>query len=97
MLKSDNDLNKSRNESNNSFPSDIENQLFTPVKKGAVLKITPKQTLQRLPIVFAQVKAGNYSENLSNEIRKIVYSFYEIDFQRGEESIVLSNLGIYYT
>ena len=30
--------------------------------------------LQRLPIAFAQVKAGNNSENLLNEIRKIIYS-----------------------
>ena len=27
---------------------------------------------QRLPITFAQVKAGNTSENLLNEIRKII-------------------------
>ena len=33
--------------------------------------------LQRLPIALAQVKAGNYSESLLNEIRQIVYSFYE--------------------
>ena len=32
--------------------------------------------LQRLPIVLAQVKAGNTSENLLNEIRQIVYSLY---------------------
>ena len=43
--------------------------------KGTGLKIlTPKQMLQRLPIAFAQVKAGNNSENLLNEIRQIVYS-----------------------
>ena len=30
--------------------------------------------LQRIPIVLAQVKAGNNSENLLNEIRQIVYS-----------------------
>ena len=43
--------------------------------KGAGLKIlTPKQMLQRLPIALAQVKAGNNSESLSNEIRQIVYS-----------------------
>ena len=30
--------------------------------------------LQRLPIALVQVKAGNNSENLLNEIRKIVYS-----------------------
>ena len=31
---------------------------------------------QRLPINLAQVKAGNTSENLLNEIRKIIYSLY---------------------
>ena len=29
---------------------------------------------QRLPIALAQVKAGNNSESLLNEIRQIVYS-----------------------
>ena len=33
--------------------------------------------LQRLPIALAQVKAGNNSESLLNEIRQIVYSLYE--------------------
>ena len=33
--------------------------------------------LQRLPIALAQVKAGNNSESLLNEIRQIVYSFYQ--------------------
>ena len=43
--------------------------------KGTELKIlTPKQMLQRLPIAHAQVKAGNNSEGLLNEIRQIVYS-----------------------
>ena len=45
------------------------------------LKIpTPKQMLQRLPIALAQVKAGNNSESLVNEIRlyiQIVYSLYQ--------------------
>ena len=36
-----------------------------------------KQMLQRLPIALAQVKAGNNSENLLNEIRKIVCSLYQ--------------------
>ena len=30
--------------------------------------------LQRLPIALAQVKAGDTSENLLNEIRQIIYS-----------------------
>ena len=33
--------------------------------------------LQRLPIALAQVKAGNTSENLLNEIRQIIYSLYQ--------------------
>ena len=46
--------------------------------KGKGLKIlTPKQMLQRLPIALAQVKTGNNSESLLNEIRQIVYSLYQ--------------------
>ena len=45
---------------------------------GTGLKIlTPKQLLQKLPIALAQVKAGNNSESLLNEIRQIVYSLYQ--------------------
>ena len=40
------------------------------LKKGTRLKIlTTKQMPQRLPIALAQIKAGNNSESLSNEIR----------------------------
>ena len=39
--------------------------------------LTPKQMLQRLPIVLAQLKSCNNSESLSNEIRQIVYSLYQ--------------------
>ena len=46
--------------------------------KGTGLKILiSKQILQRLPIALAQVKAGNNSESLLNEIRQIVYSLYQ--------------------
>ena len=33
--------------------------------------------IQRLPIVLAQIKAGNNSGSLLNEIRKIVFSLYQ--------------------
>ena len=47
-------------------------------KQGTGLRIlTPKQVLQRLPIALSQVKAGNNSESLLNEIRKILYSLYQ--------------------
>ena len=50
----------------------------TKVTKGTGIKIlTPKTMLQRLPIALAQVKAGNNSESLLNEIRQIVYSLYQ--------------------
>ena len=46
--------------------------------KGKGLKIlTPKQILQRLPITLAEVKAGNNSENLLNEIKQIIYSLHQ--------------------
>ena len=32
--------------------------------------------LQRLPIALAQVKTGNTSENLLNEITQIIYSLF---------------------
>ena len=45
---------------------------------GTGLKIlTPKQLLQRLAITLAQVKAGNISESLLNQIRQIFSSFYQ--------------------
>ena len=44
---------------------------------GEVLKIlTPNQMLSRLPIILAQLKAGNNSEKLKNKIRQLLYSLY---------------------
>ena len=51
-----------------------------PIKerKGKGLKILlSKQMLQKLPVALAQVKAGNTSENLLNEIRQVIYSLYQ--------------------
>ena len=46
-------------------------------QEGQGLKIlTPNQMLKRLPIALAQIKVGNNSESLLNEIRQIVYSLY---------------------
>ena len=38
--------------------------------------LTPNQMFKRSPIALAQIKAGNNSESLLNEIRQIVYSLY---------------------
>ena len=44
---------------------------------GKGLKIlTPDQMLSRLPITLAQLKAGNNSQKLKNEIRQLLYSLY---------------------
>ena len=46
-------------------------------QKGEGLKIvTLNQMLSRLPITLAQLKAGNNSEKLKNEIRQLLYSLY---------------------
>ena len=38
--------------------------------------LTPNQMFSRLPISLAQLKAGNNSEKLKNEIRQLLYSLY---------------------
>ena len=48
---------------------------FNP--SGSGLKIlTPQQMLARLPILLAQIKAGNNSPEFKNEIRQLLYSLY---------------------
>ena len=74
----------SREEIKNEKPNDvlgIINEILNFNKKiqkqqGSALKIlTPNQIRSRLPISF-QLKAGNNSEKLKNEIRQILYSLY---------------------
>ena len=53
------------------FNEEIQKQ-----QEGLGLKIlTPNQMLGRLPISLAQLKAGNNSEKLKNEIIQLLYSF----------------------
>ena len=57
------------------YPSLVSKAKYK-AKHGKGPKIlTPKQMLQRLPIALAQVKVGNTSENLLNEIHQIIYFF----------------------
>ena len=50
---------------------------FDRQQQGQGLKIlTPSQMLSRLPISLAQLKAGNNSEKLKNEIRQLLHSLY---------------------
>ena len=46
-------------------------------QEGKGLKILiPNQMLSRLPITLAQLKVGNNSEKLKNEIRQLLCSLY---------------------
>ena len=57
--------------------SDLKTEKFVAERRnqqGQGLKIlTPNKMLSRLPISLAQLKAGNNSEKLKNEIRQITY------------------------
>ena len=80
VLNSVGALAKGREVMFNAFRSGIFHRLENSQEsEGAneMLKIlTPNQILKRLPIALAQVKAGDNSESLLNEIRQIVYSLY---------------------
>ena len=45
-------------------------------KEKGLKILTPSQMISRLPINLAQLKAGNNSEKLKNEIRQLLYSLY---------------------
>ena len=46
-------------------------------QEGSGLRIlTPSEMLSRLPISLGQLKAGNNSKKLKNEIRQLLYSLY---------------------
>ena len=48
------------------------------VKEGKRLKVlTPNRLLTRLPLFLVQIKAGNNSDKLKNEIRQILYLLHQ--------------------
>ena len=123
----------------------LEAKKLAKEQEGTGLNIlTPNQMLKRLPIALAQIKAGDNSESLFNEIKQIAYSLYrskeitkkvynniikslkvsykmdtifmnsensrtseyhvlmlnltdKLDLRRGQKTVALSNLSIYYT
>ena len=52
--------------------SDLEREESAAEGQGSKI-LTPNQMLSRLPITLAQLKAGNNSEKLKNEIRQLLY------------------------
>ena len=65
-------------EENEKIVNIVDNILkFNRQEEGQGLKmLTPNQMLSRLLISLAQLKAGNNSEKLKNEIRQLLYSLY---------------------
>ena len=70
----------SSEESPRNIMPELESEEFAEQRrktKGQGLKVlTPQQILSRLPISLTQLKAGNNSEKLKNEIRQLLYSLY---------------------
>ena len=60
----------------NDFCSIISEAKYKSIHGEELKILSPKQMLQRLPTALAEVKAGNTSENLLNEIRQIIYSLH---------------------
>ena len=62
----------------NNYAKNVSKSIHEAKHEGRGLKILiSNQMLKRLPIAFAQIKAGNNSENLLNETRQIVYNLYQ--------------------
>ena len=54
---------------------DLESEESATEGKGLKI-LTLNQILRRLPFSLAQLKGGNSSEKLKNEIRQLLYSLY---------------------
>ena len=60
--------------SDSDSKQDFSDSEFSETKGSGLKMLTPNQMLNRLPITLAQLKAGNNSEKLKNEIRQLLYS-----------------------
>ena len=75
----------SKDETQNEKPDEILNiveeilefnkKIWKQLSLGLKI-LTPNQILSRLPITLVQLKAGNISDKLKNEIRQLLYSLY---------------------
>ena len=60
----------------NDYAKNMSKNIYKSKQGTGVKILTPNQMLKRLPIALTQIKTGNNSEILLNEIRQIVYSLY---------------------
>ena len=62
----------------NNYAKNVSKSIYKAKHEGKGLKIlAPNQMFKKLPIGLTQIKAGNNSEILLNEIRQIVYYLYQ--------------------
>ena len=60
----------------NDYARSMSRNIYNSKQEGAGLKIlTSKQMIQRLSIALAQIKAGNNSQGLLNEIMQIYIKY----------------------
>ena len=79
-IKNIKNLYKSRDKVNklyNDYAKIISDDMYKAKQRTGLKMLTLKQMLQRLPEALTQAKAGNSSESLLNQIRKIVCSLYQ--------------------
>ena len=60
----------------NDYTKNMSRNIYDSKQRTGTKILTPERMLQRLPIALAQIKAGNNSEGLLNEIMQIIYSLY---------------------
>ena len=70
-------LYNSREEVVHHYAKSMPRNIYESKQETGLTILIPKQMLKRFPIALAQIKAGNNSESLLNEIRQIVYSLYQ--------------------
>ena len=69
-------FNRNVSYSDSDSKQDFSDSEFSDTKGSGLKILTPDQILSRLTISLAQLKAGNSSEKLKNEISRLLYSLY---------------------
>ena len=59
------------------YAKNMSRNIYDSKQETGLKILTVKQMLQRLPIALAEIKGGNNSQGLLNEIREVVYSLYQ--------------------
>ena len=70
------EFDKNISYSDSDSKQDFSDSEFSDTEGSGLKILTPNQMLSKLPITLAQLKAGNNSEKLKNEIRQLLYSLY---------------------